>query len=121
MKLATIIRAWCQQNWHGVTRLHRTISLVEYIRIGKWIKIPLHVVWYACVDCAAVFYDDGRRTMGDEIGVRKFVHAALLKKDVQYKAIEMIHMKEDTGEIHVKWLDRENRHREDRFKYHRKV
>jgi len=62
-----------------------------------------------------------RRPMGDELGVRKFVHATLLKKDVQYKAIEMIHMKEDTGEIHVKWLDRENRHREDRFKYQRKV
>jgi len=59
--------------------------------------------------------------MGDEFGVRKFVHAFLLKKDQQYRSIESIHMKEDTGEIHIKWVDREGQRREDRCRFHRNV
>ena len=59
--------------------------------------------------------------MGDELGVRKFVHAVLIKKDAKYKAIEYIHMSETTGDISVKWVDREGRSRHDMIKYKRNV
>lgn len=57
--------------------------------------------------------------MGDELGVRKQVHTFLLKKDKHYQTIEVIHMNERNGEIHVKWKDCEGRNREDRFAYRR--
>lgn len=59
--------------------------------------------------------------MGDELGVRKFVHGMLLGKDVSYERIESIHMNEITGVIAVRWIDREKRVRDDTFQYRRKV
>lgn len=59
--------------------------------------------------------------MGDELGVRKFVHGKLLKLDQHYTSIKMIHMKEDTGEITVEWYNREGEVRKNTFKFHRNV
>lgn len=59
--------------------------------------------------------------MGDEMGVRKFVHGKLMKLDKHYQRIEFIRMNEETGDIHVKWVNRENLSFESRFKYHRNV
>jgi hypothetical protein len=59
--------------------------------------------------------------MGDELGVRKFVHAKLLALDQHYTSIKMIHMKEDTGEIVVEWYTREGEIRKNYFQFSRKV
>lgn len=59
--------------------------------------------------------------MGDELAVRKFIHEFLLKKDVHYRAIEYIHMSETTGDVSIKWIDREGRVRTDLTKYKRNV
>ena len=59
--------------------------------------------------------------MGDEMGVRRFVHAKLLALDKHYKRIESIHMREDTGLVHVKWIGPEENQRENHFQFHRNV
>lgn len=59
--------------------------------------------------------------MGDELGVRKFVHAKLLALDVHYRSIKMIHMKEDTGEVVVEWYNRDGDVRKNHFQFKRNV
>lgn len=57
--------------------------------------------------------------MGDELQVRKFVHARLIKLDQHYKRIELIHMNEISGLINVQWIDREENQRQNYFNFHR--
>ena len=59
--------------------------------------------------------------MGDELGVRKFVHAKLMALDVHYRSIKMIHMNEETGDIAVEWYNREGEVRKNQFQFTRKV
>lgn len=59
--------------------------------------------------------------MGDELGVRKFVHDKLVKLDRHYTSIKMIHMKEDTGIIKVDWYDREGNVCTNTFQFRRNV
>jgi len=59
--------------------------------------------------------------MGDELQVRKFVHAKLMHLDRHYKRIEYIHMNETSGVINVKWVGRDENQRENTFQFYRNV
>lgn len=80
-------------------------------------------MWHGFGHCQNIVYvsQEGGMCMGDELGVRKFVHAKLVALDIYYKRIESIHMNETTGLIHVKWIGREDVQRENYFQYRRKV
>jgi hypothetical protein len=51
--------------------------------------------------------------------LRAFVHKTLCQKDANYQRMEYMRMNPQSGEIHVRWIDREGRTRDDNMKFTR--